>query len=250
LRPQIEANQFLHPREGLRQSPIQGVLLTSADLDQSLGLLLLRELQPLQIYSTPSIRSVVRDNNSMFGMLERVPQQAEWQDILPGRIFELATTSRKKTGIQCVPVSLGTHFPAYVTTERIKALNPNEALLGLILQSEGGGRLGYFPAVPSLDETLMRQLDSVDVLLFDGTFWSDDELIQVQGSGPTAQQMGHVPVSSAQGSLHRLAGLKRPRKIFVHINNTNPILNESGPEYRQVLDAGWEIAEDGWRFEL
>ena len=83
--------------------------------------------------------------------------------------------------------------------------------------------------------------------LFDGTFWSDNELIHIQGSGQTAQQMGHVPVSL---SLEKLAQLRRPRKIYVHINNTNPMLNEAGPEYRQARDAGWEIAEDGWRFDL
>jgi pyrroloquinoline quinone biosynthesis protein B len=88
------------------------------------------------------------------------------------------------------------------------------------------------------------------VLLFDGTFWSDDELIHIQGSGQTALQMGHVPVSSAEGSLVQLAGLQHPRKIYVHINNTNPMLNEAGPEYRHVREAGWEIAEDGWQFDL
>ena len=250
LRAQIEANSFLHPRRGLRQSPIGGVVLTSADLDQALGLLLLRELQPLQIYSTASIRSLVRDSNSMFGMLQRVPKQAQWQDVVPGNAFGLASTSGQQSGIQCLPVSLGTRYPAYATVERVAALQPDEALLGLILQSAGGPRLGYFPAVPALDEALIEQLGSVDVLLFDGTFWSDDELIQIQGSGQTARQMGHVPVSSEQGSLHLLAGLKRPRKVFVHINNTNPMLDESGPESRQVREAGWEIAEDGWHIEL
>jgi pyrroloquinoline quinone biosynthesis protein B len=88
------------------------------------------------------------------------------------------------------------------------------------------------------------------VLLFDGTFWSDDELIRIQGSGQTALQMGHVAVSGAEGSLQQLAAVKRPRKIYMHINNTNPMLNEAAPEYRQVRDAGWEIAEDGCRFEL
>jgi pyrroloquinoline quinone biosynthesis protein B len=88
------------------------------------------------------------------------------------------------------------------------------------------------------------------LLLFDGTFWSDDELIRVQGSGQTARQMGHLPVGPPGGSLHVLAGLRRPRKIFVHINNTNPMLDESSAEYRTVREAGWEIAEDGWQFEL
>jgi pyrroloquinoline quinone biosynthesis protein B len=250
LRAQIEATPFLHPRDGLRQSPIAGVVLTSADLDQALGLLLLRELQPLQIYCTASIRSVIHDDNSMFGMLHRVAKQAQWQDIIPGSAFALASTTGEPSGMQCFPVSLGSHYPGYVAPERVAALQPNEALLGLILQTVGGRRLGYFPAVPALDGALLEHLAAVDVLLFDGTFWSDDELIQIQGSGQTARQMGHVPVSSAQGSLSLLVGLKRPRKIFVHINNTNPMLDESGPEFRQVRDAGWEIAEDGWRFDL
>ena len=106
------------------------------------------------------------------------------------------------------------------------------------------------PAVPQIDDELMKGLESADVLLFDGTFWSNDELIRIQGSGQTALQMGHVPVSSAEGSLNKLAGLQRPRKIYVHINNTNPMLNEASPEYRQVREAGWEIAEDGCQFDL
>lgn len=250
LHAQIEAHPSLHPGDGLRQSPIVGVVLTSADLDQALGLLLLRELQPLQIYSTVSIRGILRNDNSMFGMLHRVPKQAQWQDVVPGIAFGLASPSGAQSGIQCLPVSLGTHYPHYVPADRAAALNPNEALLGLILQTESSGRLGYFPVVPKLDDALLRQLGSVDVLFFDGTFWSDDELIQIQGSGQTARQMKHIPVSSEQGSLRLLSGLKHPRKIFVHINNTNPMLDESGPEYRQVRDAGWEVAEDGWHFEL
>ena len=93
-------------------------------------------------------------------------------------------------------------------------------------------------------------MESADLLLFDGTFWTDDELIRVQGSGSNARQMGHLPVSSEDGSLKKLAGLRKPRKVFIHVNNTNPMLNESGAEYREVRAAGWEIAEDGWRITL
>jgi pyrroloquinoline quinone biosynthesis protein B len=250
LRFQIEANSFLQPWEGLRQSPISGVVLTSADLDQVLGLLLLRELQPLQIYATHSVREILVSDNSMFGMLHRVPQQVAWQNIVPDSSFELHASSGASSRIQCMPLPLGTHYPAYVSQTRANALQPNEALLGLILESAGGGRLGYFPAVPALDDALIERLGALDVLLFDGTFWADEELIRIQGSGQTAHQMGHVPVSGEEGSLQLLSGLKRPRKIFVHINNTNPMLDESGAQYRQVRDAGWEIAEDGWRFEL
>ena len=103
------------------------------------------------------------------------------------------------------------------------------------------------PAVPELNDSLLKKIDECDVLLFDGTFWSDDELIRVQGSGQTARQMGHVPVEE---SLIKLAGVQRPRKIFLHINNTNPMLNEASAQYRQVRSAGWEVAEDGWQFDL
>jgi pyrroloquinoline quinone biosynthesis protein B len=250
LRGLIEASAFLHPREGLRQSPIAGVILTSADLDQILGLLLLRELQPLQVYATASVGNIARQDNNMFAMLQRIPNQVRWTEIIPGTTFPLATPSGQAVPIQCLTVPLASHYPAYVATERMATLRPNEALLGLILQAESGRRFGYFPAVPEMNDALLQQLDSLDVLMFDGTFWSDDELIKVQGSGQTARQMGHIPVSSKQGSLHLLAGLRCPKKIFVHINNTNPMLDESGPEYKQVRDAGWEIAEDGCHFEL
>ena len=106
------------------------------------------------------------------------------------------------------------------------------------------------PAVPVIDDALLQRLESADLVLFDGTFWSDDELIQVQGSGSTAREMGHVPVSGADGTLRKLARLRRPRTVFIHVNNTNPMLDESGPEHRDVSDAGWEIAEDGWNLDL
>jgi pyrroloquinoline quinone biosynthesis protein B len=125
-----------------------------------------------------------------------------------------------------------------------------EASLGLIVTSPSGKRLAYMPAVPQIDDVLLKELDSAEVLLFDGTFWSDDELIRIQGSGQTALEMGHVPVSSEQGSLAQLAQLRCPRKIYIHVNNTNPMLDEASDEHRQVRDAGWEMAEDGWQFEL
>jgi pyrroloquinoline quinone biosynthesis protein B len=147
-------------------------------------------------------------------------------------------------------LSLGRHFPAYVSADRVSQLDPDEASLGLIVEAPSGKLLAFMPAVPQITDKLLAELERADVLLFDGTFWSDDELIRIQGSGLTARQMGHVPVSSANGSLAQLAHLKRPRKIYIHINNTNPMLNQDSQEHRQVCEAGWEIAEDGWQFEL
>ena len=250
LRTQIEASPELHPWEGVRQSPIAGAVLANADIDHVLGLLLLRELQPLRVYVTDSIRRILTEDNSMFGMLRRVPAQVSWDSFAPRKTFRLETPMGEDSGLRCRGLSLGTHYPAYVSTQRQSALTLGEASLGLIVESPSGKRLAYMPAVPQIDDALLKELESADVLLFDGTFWSNDELIRIQGSGQTALQMGHVPVSSAEGSLNKLRGLRRPRKIYVHINNTNPMLNEASSEYRQARETGWEIAEDGCQFDL
>jgi len=250
LHAHIGANRFLHPQGGVRHSPISGVVLTSADLDQSLGLLLLRELQPLQIYATASIRRILREDNSMFAMLHRVNDQARWHDIAPSQTFELVAASGERSGIECFALSTESRYPSYVAATRAAQLVPSEAVLGLILKSPSGERLGYFPAIGKISDSLLRDLDSLDALLFDGTFWSDNELVRLQGQGETARQMGHLPVSGEGGSLDLLSKLPVPRKMFVHINNTNPMLDESGPQYRQVREAGWEIAEDGCHLEL
>jgi len=221
--------------------------LLNADIDHVLGLLLLRELQPLCVFVPESIRRILTEDNSMFAMLQRVPDQARWSDFVPATWFSLHDPAGHDLKLRCTTLSVGEHFPAYVSPAKRAQLSGGEASLGLFAESPSGKRLAYMPAVPHITDALREQLESADVLLFDGTFWSDDELIRIQGSGQTAKQMGHVPVSC---SLKQLAPLHRPRKIYIHINNTNPMLNEAGAEYRQVRDAGWEIAEDGWQFEL
>ncbi|HTW58164.1 MAG TPA: pyrroloquinoline quinone biosynthesis protein PqqB [Terriglobales bacterium] len=259
LRAQIEATPELHPRERVagestknvpRQSPIAGAVLINADVDHTFGLLLLRELQPLRAYATESVRRILSEDNSMFAMLQRVPGQLTWTGFAPGAAFPLLNPAGEDSGLRCRAISLGTHYPPYVTQPRQSQLKSGESSLGLIVESASGKRLAYLPAVPQIDQALLMEIDSAGLLLFDGTFWSDDELIRVQGSGQTARQMGHIPVSSQGGSLSQLEGLSRARKIYMHINNTNPMLNEAGPECRQVREAGWEIAEDGWQFEI
>ena len=249
LRTQIEATRELHPR-GIRDSPITGVVLANADLDHVLGLLLLRELQPLQIYATPSVLGILRERNSMFRMLNRVPDQAVWTNVKPGINFQLRSAAAEDSGLHCEMLSMGNHFPTYVDAHAASSSIAGEASLGIIVESLSGKRLAYFPAVPEIDDELLQRLETTDLLLFDGTFWSADELIRVQGSGQTARQMGHIPVGSQDGSLRRLARLQRPRRMFLHINNTNPMLDESGSEFRALRDAGWELAEDGWQFDL
>jgi pyrroloquinoline quinone biosynthesis protein B len=247
LRIQIENNVAFHPAGGVRATPIAGVVLTSADLDQVLGLLMLREFQKFRIFATAALQHILREDNSMFSVLNRDPDQVSWEDVTPGTPFGLA--SKGDQSLCCTPVSLGEHLPSYISDTRRRQLRANETLLGLVIESPSGRKLGYLPAVPAISPTLVRDFQSMDVILFDGTFWSNDELKNVRGTGPTAREIGHVPVSGDNGSLAALSDLQA-RKIYVHINNTNPMLDESSAEYRQVREAGWEIAEDGWEFLL
>ena len=239
-------------------SPVRGVVLSSADLDHVLGLLLLRELQPFVVYSTASVMRILRGGNSMFGMLNRVPDQVSWKAISPGSSFELMDGDQA-TGLRCDVMALSGRYPAYATGATFQnagngvatdGLVESEASLGVFVASSSGKSIAFLPAVSRFDDELVHRLADSDVVVIDGTFWSDDELIRVHGSGKSARDMGHCPVGSSGGTLEQLRKLSRPRKIFIHINNTNPMLNAESPEHRAVLDAGWEIAEDGWQLEL
>lgn len=245
LRSQIESTPELHPSAGTRSSPIQGVVLVSADLDHVLGLLLLRELQPLQVWGESGVLHILREQNSVFGMLNRVPEQVRWKTICAGESLALTSLSHRDCGIRCEPVSVSSRLPPYAG-----GAESDGGILGTVLIARSGKKLGFFPQLPKLTPELRDLFSTLDCLLLDGTFWSDDELIRLQGSGQSARDMGHVPVGGPGGTLQRLAGLNKPRKMYIHINNTNPMLNEAGPEYRAVRDAGWELAEDGCQFTL
>ena len=245
---QIESFPKLHPASRSRGTPIAALVLPGADLDQMLGLILLRESQPLRVYATPSVRKIIMEKNIVFAMVKK---QVTWMELIPGAEFELASVSAAGSGVRCLPFALSGNYPYYVDPDLASSLPAREALVGLRLHTtaEGGG-LVYMPGVPSIEKSWMEHLENCDLLLFDGTFWTDEELIRVQGGGRTARQMGHIPISGPDGSMARLASLKRPRKIYIHVNNTNPILDEDSAEYHRVRDSGWEVAHDGQEFEL
>jgi|SRR5580658_1501769 pyrroloquinoline quinone biosynthesis protein B len=251
LAVQIENSPELHPRavhNTPRDSPVAGVVLGSADLDHVLGLLLLRELQPLRVYAAPSILRILREENSMFGMLNRVDPQVVWTPMNADAPFPLMSADDKDSGLRCEVHYLSGRYPRYVKTEAAK-LARDEAAAALFFSSASGKRVAYVPAVGSLSDALLAKIQHADLLLFDGTFWSDDELVRVQGSGETAHQMGHIPVEESLRLLKNVSS-KVGRRMFVHLNNTNPILNEASPEHRAVRQAGWEVAEDNWQLEL
>ena len=249
LRAQIEVTPELHPLPGGRHSPIAGIVLSSGDLDNVLGLLLLREFQPLKIFSTAAIRQIVSQGNSFFRLLERMPGQATWTEVRPGAVFELKSGERPGASIRCRTIALPGSYPGYVSEGERGGLAGDEAVLALVLEGKGGKML-FAPALPAITAELQAAMPECKLLLLDGTFWSDDELRQTRGGGPMAREMGHLPVGGPGGSLERLAWLQGPRKIYIHINNTNPVLDEESAQHRQARAAGWEMAEDGWEFEL
>ena len=247
---QIEATPDLHPR-ALRDSPIAGVVLASVDLDHVLGLLLLRELQPLRVYAASSILRVLREENSMFSMLNRADPQVIWSPMPAAVPFPLLDAAGGDSGLYCEAAFLSARYPIYVRNNEL----PREATAALFFEAKSKSasrkratrRVVYIPAIEKIGDDLLAKVEGADVLLLDGTFWSDDELIRLQGKGETAHHMGHIPVEE---SLHLLKNIKVGRRIYLHINNTNPILNQCSSEHRAVRAAGWEVAEDNWHLEL
>ncbi len=237
LRLQIENEPFLQPRaqSGNRNTPIAGIVLTSADLDQVLGLLLMREFQPLRVYATAVVRQVL-EANSFFQMLHRVPGQLTWIEIAPNESFTFGKD------IRCTPIDFHGSLPFYARSQERMG-----ASIGLILESEGS-RVAYTPSVPEITPALLEVYDSCDVILIDGTFWSDAELSQTHDGTPLARAIGHIPMSGNEGTICLLKEIKRPKKVFIHLNNTNPVLDPDSQERKAVEDAGWQIADDGWQW--
>jgi pyrroloquinoline quinone biosynthesis protein B len=244
LLTQIQSTPELWPPKGTRDSPIRNVLLLSAEVDQTLGLLSLREFHSFRVYATSSARKILTEDNTVFGVLARYAGQVCWEDIVPGRAFSV-------DGARLEPVPLRGFFPGFVSASRATKLNSAEAVIGVLLSPEAGGATAAFlPGVAEISDALRERLENCDILLFDGTFWSDSEPLEIPGITRTARQIGHVPISGPGGTLESLAALRRPRKIFIHINNTNPILDEESWQYRMVREAGWEVARDGMEFTL
>jgi pyrroloquinoline quinone biosynthesis protein B len=243
LRFQIEANPELHPTSklGNRNTPIQGIVLTTADLDQTLGLLLLREFQPLTVYATAIVRQAL-ESNSFFKMLARVPNQLTWVEIRAGVPFPLGGS-----GIVCTPIALAGEMPFYA--RELGPCEPGQASLGLLLEADGQ-RVAYTPSLPEITDELRSVYRLCDAILVDGTFWSDAELRNTHSGTPLARSIGHIPMSGEGSTIALLSDLDVPHKIFVHLNNTNPVLDPRGDEYRAVIDAGWQIGHDGWQLAL
>ena len=237
VRTQIEAFPCLRPREG-RATPLAAVLLTDAELDHTLGLLLLREARGLRLYATPAVHTTLCDGSGLLRTLERYCP-VEWLPVVPGADVPLAD------GLSCtafdVPTTKRTRFGTELDHGRV---------VGYRLTDERGGSLVYLPGVQELTPAVAAELAGRDCLLLDGTCWRDDELVRLGLSGTTSREMGHLPLDGPGGSLARLPALGVRRTIFVHVNNTNPVLLPDSPERRIVADRGMEVAVDGLELEV
>jgi pyrroloquinoline quinone biosynthesis protein B len=251
LRTQILSRPFLGPAYPPRHTPIAGVLLTSADVDSVAGLLHLREFQPFHIYTTQSVRRIVCEENRIFRVLDRAKPPVVWHDVPLNAWLPLGTVklSTGELPVRYRLVPLGSTYPDYVSEDLRQSLPPGEAVVGLVL-GQGSKQLFYAPAIPGLSEEWKRWAQSSDLCLLDGTFWDENELISAGVGSKTAREIGHIPLSGAGGLLKEFDSAKRVRRVLIHINNTNPILDKQSAEHREVRDAGWEIAYDGMDLDL
>lgn len=244
-------NREFAPAASGRNTPASAIVLTSADVDCILGLLHLREFQPLRIYATSSVRRALTEENSLFRTLERSRPPVQWESLAANEAVSIPTqpASPNKTTICCRAVPLDGDFPDYVS-ERLRASLPREeALVGLELE-HNGKRMFYAPSISGSNDGWKRCAEESDLSLLDGTFWTNDELVRVMGSGKTAREMGHMPLSEEDGPLKRMGNVRGGRRIFIHMNNTNPLLDEESEANRVAREAGWEIAYDGMECEL
>jgi pyrroloquinoline quinone biosynthesis protein B len=239
LHSQIAAFPALHPAAGSRAVPLEAVLLTDAELDHTLGLLLLREARGLVVHATEATRDTLYDGTGLLRTLEAYCP-VMWWPVVPGvdvplggglsyRAFDVPTTKR----------------PRFGTGEE------KGRVVGYRLTDERSGRaLVCLPAVQELTAGVREQLHGCACLLVDGTCWDDDELIRLGMGTRTAREMGHLPIGGAGGSLEQLAPHAVERTIYVHLNNTNPVLLEDAPERRLVEQHGMEVAVDGLEIQL
>jgi pyrroloquinoline quinone biosynthesis protein B len=238
LRQQILATPALQPR-ALRDSPIAAVVLTGAEVDQTAGLLTLRERGPFALHATEATLGILAAN-SIFGVL--APDVVSRRPVRAGERFALPG------GLEAELFLVPGKAPLYLEGDAPALAAETEANVGLEIAC-GDKRLVFIPGAAKLTPAITARLRDADVVLFDGTLYTDDEMIAAGAGTKTGRRMGHMPVGGPDGTLAALAGLAR-RRILIHINNTNPILIEDSPERRAVEMAGFEIAEDGMRIAL
>jgi pyrroloquinoline quinone biosynthesis protein B len=234
LRQQIIAAACLHPRGGMRHSPICAVFVTNADADHIAGLLTLREQQSFVLFGSKA--TLAQAQAGVFGVLNR-----DFVEMHPVAFDRPVDTG---LGITVTSFAVPGKVPLYLESEAVAIGAENESTAGLEI-SDGTAAFFYVPGCAKINDGLKRRFGGARLIFFDGTTYTDDEMVRLGLSKKTAWRMGHVAMSGENGSLNKLAPCGIVRKIYVHINNTNPVLIEDSPERESVLQAGWEVAYDG-----
>jgi pyrroloquinoline quinone biosynthesis protein B len=242
---QIRESPELEPSAG-RATPIRGVILMNGDLDHTLGLFSMRESTPLDLYATGAVRRGLVEGNTIFRTLERFPGHTTWRTLAIDTPTELVGPDGP-TGVSITAVSLPGKVPKHL--ESLVSPSPEDNV-GLWIRDARTKKLLVVATAVGATGDWVARLSGADACFFDGTFWTSDELPRLGLGSARAEDMAHVPIGGDGGSLAALAGVRAARKIFTHVNNTNPILVEGSPERRAVEAAGWEVAEDGMEIEL
>ncbi len=243
IRQQIENFPSLHPR-GPRHSPILAILLTSGDLDHCLGLLSLRESYPLVVYATEQVRRGFTEGNGLYRTLQRFPGQVTWRPLRLGCEESLAGgEGSPPSGLVVKAVAVPGKVPIHLNGSFLP--DPEDNVGFWIREESTGCRLAYVPGAAAITQAMRDALNGVDIVFFDGTFWTNDELLALGVGTKRAEEMAHLPVWTESGSLRALARLTARRRVYTHLNNTNPLLVDSSPERSAVRAAGWEVAWDG-----
>ena len=248
IRQQIGQTPALHPRSGRRHSPIGGVLLTNADVDHVAGLLTLRESHPLSLYGTGRVLGVLAAN-SVFNVLN--PEFVKRNRIELDRLTPLLLADGRPSGLSVEMFPVPGKVALWLEDE---AAGPNfgtvaEDTVGVRV-TDGEREFFYIPGCASCPPELASRLKGAALLFFDGTTWIDDEMSATGVGHKTGQRMGHMCMSGPDGSIAAMAPLGIGRRIFIHINNTNPVHLTASPQRAEAEKAGWEIAYDGMEVTL
>ncbi|WP_120634969.1 pyrroloquinoline quinone biosynthesis protein PqqB [Ruegeria sp. EL01] len=239
IRVQLSNTHALFP-SGLRQMPIQSVLVTNGDIDHVAGLLTLREMQPFTLFATRSIHEVLGQNPIFDALNASVVTRSS---ISLDQPFELVPD------LQATLFPVPGKVPLYLEGETVQTDLIGEQTVGVALSADGKTAY-YIPGCAALTPDLRAQLEGADLVFFDGTLWQDDEMVRAGLGQKTGKRMGHMSMDGPDGSIASFADMNIGRKVFVHMNNTNPVLRPDSAEKSQAQAAGWTIGQDGMEITL
>tara|TARA_B100000886_G_C20416108_1_gene489339 strand:+ start:137 stop:1069 length:933 start_codon:yes stop_codon:yes gene_type:complete len=250
LGSQILNNSQMHPKQEPRHSPISGVVVTNGDVDHVAGLLSLRERQELALYAHPRVHSVLKDN-SIFNVLN--PDYVDRRELRMNAEFELQNKNSKGVGITVEAFEVPGKIALWLEDETKGEDYGSEEgdTIGLkIMSKEDGKCFFYIPACAKMTQSLSNKLNGSEMVLFDGTLWKNDEMESSNVGQKTGHRMGHMNNSGPDGTVEAFKKIDVKRKIFIHINTTNPILLGNSEERRFVESNGWEVSYDGMEINL